>query len=91
MPYKFNPVTGNLDYYEAGITPSETYALDNDSVDRLIDASSADTSELANVLMTLLRDLAAKNIINITEVERVNIKRGQPIGLMGVTYADDVN
>lgn len=94
MPYKFNPTTGNLDYYEAGVTPSKTYTISNDLADRVLDASAETLDEVTNVLVTLLRDLAEKNIITVAAPSvpaAVRILRGQPIGLAGVTYANDVN
>lgn len=55
--------------YVAGGAPAihkveQTYTLTNDSTDRVLDADTTTVSDVADVLATLIRDLAAAGIIN---------------------------
>lgn len=44
----------------------QTYVITNDSTDRALDADTVTVSDVADVLATLLRDLAAAGIINVS-------------------------
>lgn len=44
---------------------NQTYTPTNDATDRAFDATTATAGELANVLATLIRDLAASGIIRV--------------------------
>jgi len=70
MPYKYNPFTGNLDWFEKKETPIST-----SEIEKIAREVVATLSELSNDLSTLIidadKDWLAKNIINLATLALV--------------------
>lgn len=86
MPIKFNPITGNLD-----LIGDKKILYNGIPVGQPNGYVSATEVASEDGRLYFFVNGTRYYIQGITEIPPISIKRGQPIGLMGVTYANDVN
>jgi hypothetical protein len=85
MPYKFNPFTGNLDYYQSA---TATNFVNNEIV-----AGSGTTFTFANTPVTGSQQVYGKGqrLYPTTDYSFAGVTGGSPIGLLlSLTYAANV-